>query len=283
MVVDGNQIREIFLGQDRERISQGLKKTGLGSQQGFWNDIFGGSFDSYVDVDSIEYSPDRKKCIVKKGNNEYVVTQGKLAFKQDLGVNSHKDRYNFTQIAVDENGYTQCRIEGTKHSCSSRTSRFTDKGKMSMLVEAITTSEDWFEKLNLTDLNGADEYIRYLQDEVLEDKFKIYAEEDDINKEMLYDIDINYDKTSSSLPLDRGKRIRDSWKEDFLEAFEPMLADPAFKSIIDALNTVRSEKIDFIRDAIKKSRTATQSSNAGLGDNWARLTSDHRVDKSLKR
>lgn len=279
MVVDGNKIRDIFLGNDRDRVLQGVRKTGLGSQQGFWNDLFGGAFDSYVEVDSVQYSADNKSCVVKKGNNEYIVTQGKLSFKQDLGVDSYKDRYNFTQIVVDENGYTQCNITSeTLYGVKAQISKVNDASQVDIFLNTIAKNKEWWKDLDLSSMSGAEEFVKYMQENIF--SHELHGDPIDALERLEVKQGKSFDRMDFVL---WKKKMMQEYQEDFLEGAADVLTDEKYKPMVEALKQFDEEKIKFIVDYVEKNATAEQTASAGLGDNWARLTSDHRVDKSLKR
>ena len=280
MVVDGNQLREIFLGQDRENILKGVKKTKLDTDNKLWASIFGGAHSAAVTVDSVTYSPDKKSCVVKKGDAEYIISQGKLSFKQERAESGKDNKYNLTQIVVDENGYTKCNVTSkTLFGVKAQISQVNDSSQADIFLSTVAKNKDWWSNFYLMDMASADEFIKYMQDNIF--SHELNGEEIDALERFTVTKGKSYEQFDFT-PW-RKEQLWEEYKEEFMELAGPMLEEDDFKSMYDALKQFNSEKIKFIVDYVEKNATAEQTASAGLGDNWARLTSDHRVDKSLKR
>jgi len=263
MIIDGNKIKHIFLGNNRESILKGIKESGFDKKNEFLEDLFGGTFDSSISVGSIDYSPDQKNCVITRGDVKYTIFQGKILIEQ-----GHK----LTQFTIDEHGYTKYYISKSGHYFDTRITKTTEMGEMEVEFSSTTKDKECWDNLDLKSINDISEYFKYLQENIFnnlaEGKIGIRPLRSVRAKGKFFsDAEFNFDQDDYTKSLTK-----------FLDTARTLLTDNQFKGVIESLSKIDPERVKPIMDNL------ANNSKLNLGDSWNKLTTSTRVaENSLKQ
>jgi len=107
--VEINEIKRIILGKDPGQNAQKINKNFNFVNERLFSDLFGNAWVSTIEVDSVQYSSDKTKCLIIKNGKEYLISENQMTVKEPSDDKTNNPD-QITHITVTDNGYISYEI-----------------------------------------------------------------------------------------------------------------------------------------------------------------------------
>ena len=287
--VEINEIKSIILGKDPEQNAQKINKNFNFVNERLFSDLFGNAWVSTIEVDSVQYSSDKTKCLIIKNGKEYLISENQMAVKEpgDGKTGSWRNPDRITHITVTDNGYISYEINRkSNHYCEGRINIHTGDKMIDDYVDIdlpfsgeILNKDWWNTGLAFSPDSSIDNFIQFLgsgegflqrEDDYPVIDFRnaiIHFKPKDKKIHKVYRFEIDSDKNNEyNWVIKRCRRGSDEGY-DYLNC-------PEFKQMMEIIKIISPISYRKFEEYIS---SINNENNNTLGDNLEALMADNNV------
>jgi len=269
--IEINEIKRIILGKYPEQNAQKINKNFNFANQELFSELLGNSWVSTIEVDLVEYSSDKTKCVIVKNGKEYLISENQMAVKEP-GNGKTGSWYNYdriTHITVTDNGYISYEFNRDSNYCGGRINIHTGDYVdiyLPFASKITNPDQDWWNTaggFKFSPDSSIDNFIQFLGS--CEGSINIREVDIDCHGKV-YRFEIDNDKNNDDWVIERDRK-RSNEGYDYLKY-------PEFKKMLEIVKIIDPISYRKFEEYIS---SINNENNKTLGDDLAALMTDDKV------